>query len=53
MIPQLIDGLISGDTPERISERTGLSVSDIEAVRNSPLIRLKLRVAELDTGEDD
>ena len=46
MVNQIIDQLRQGIPAEQVSEECGLSVSDVEAVRNSPLVRLCLEVTE-------
>ena len=42
MVNQIVDSLRRGVSTEQVSVECGLSVSDVEAVRNSPLVRLCL-----------
>lgn len=40
MVNQIIDKLRQGVPIEQVAADTGLSISDIEVVKNSPLVRL-------------
>ena len=42
MTEMVISGLKLGVPVEQLAETCGLSVSDVEAIKNSPLIRLYL-----------
>ncbi len=51
MVEQIIAGLRLGVPVEELSEVSGLSVPDIEAVRNSPLVRIYLDGVGAEQGE--
>ena len=55
MVTELIKLLEAGQPVDVISERTGLSEMDIEAVQDSPLVRLRLSASrfEFDVRDND
>ena len=51
MVNQIIDSLRQGVSVEQVSVDCGLSVEDVMAVKNSPLVRLCLEVSRQEEVE--
>lgn len=53
MVTDLVQMLVDGQESSCVAEQLGLSVADVEAVRNSPLVRLRLSSAEADSENSE